>query len=375
MSNRLRDGDCVVIESIATVNPPFAVSQEDACEYTLRTTGLSDALRKRLPQVYARSGIRTRYTCVEDYTRTPDKFEFFPKLGSLCPSPGTGARNQVYQRESTPLATKAAQECLHRAKVLPQDITHLIVASCTGFFAPGLDILLVKALGLPLSTDRTIIGFMGCYAALSALKIAHAICRSRADFKVLVVCVELCTLHFQMDDSFESVIINALFSDGAAACLMQSACREDAKDKLIYNDSSCLLDTESLDAMSWDIGDTGFMMDLSPKIPEIIAATLPGYIHGLLDKHRLNQKDIDFWAVHPGGRQVLDRTATALGLSEDQMESSYSILRDYGNMSSPTVLFILERIIRQRIPTHRYGLALAFGPGLTIEGCLLEFGQ
>jgi predicted naringenin-chalcone synthase len=366
---------CTVIESIATANPPYSVKQSDASEFMLRTPGISESLRKRIPRVYENSAIEQRFTCLADYTRTPDEFEFYPKSATLLPSPSTGARNMVYQRESVPLALQAAAECLKQANTTPREVTHVIVVSCTGFFAPGIDILLVKRLGLPLNTHRTVIGFMGCYAALNGLKAADAICKSFPDANVLLVCVELCTLHFQIENSLESVIVNALFSDGCAACLLRQIPESKAAGKLIYLDAETLMDDDSLDAMSWSIGDTGFTMGLSPKVPEIISKNLPGFVDSLTKRNNLSIADLDFWAVHPGGRQVLDRTAAVMDLKPEAIIDSYDVLKNYGNMSSPTILFILKQIMeKQSTARSRYGIAAAFGPGLTIEGCLLEFG-
>jgi predicted naringenin-chalcone synthase len=365
---------CTIIDSIETANPRFAVTQADACDFMLRTKGLSESLRKRIPQIYERSAIDRRFSCLEDYTRTPDLFEFYPNTSLLHPAPSTGTRNEVYRQESIALAEEAARACLVQSKTSANDITHIIVVSCTGFFAPGIDILLINRLGLPANTQRTVIGFMGCYAAFNGLKAADAICKSTPDARVLLVCVELCTLHFQIEDTLESVIVNALFSDGCAACLLKAGDRTDSPGKLIIRDFECHLDSHSLDAMSWTIGDTGFKMGLSPKVPDIISSALPSFVATLANRNSLSREDIFFWAVHPGGRQVLDRTVVAMDIGPEVLEESYSILREYGNMSSPTVLFILKRIMERSDTKGSQGLALAFGPGLTIEGCLLEVG-
>jgi alpha-pyrone synthase len=382
MQNRFSsDDDCTVFSSIATANPEFTVPQDDAAQFMLRTTGLSESLRKRIPQIYEKSSIDQRHTCLEDYTRAFSEFDFYPKSSTLTPSPSTGARNRVYQQESIPLASRAAAESLQLAGLSAASVTHLIVVSCTGFFAPGLDIHLTRNLGLPPDTQRTLIGFMGCYAAFNAMRLADTICRSQSDAVVLIVCIELCTLHFQIEDSLESVVVNALFSDGAAAAVMQRVKRQDTENKLIYRDGQSLLHEDSLNAMSWAIGDTGFIMGLSPKVPELIASSLPTYVEHLLTNKGIKTADLDFWAVHPGGRQVLDRTASVMNIAPEQMSDSYAVLRENGNMSSPTILYILKQIMNRRTcennigETHqRYGIALAFGPGLTIEGCLLEIG-
>jgi predicted naringenin-chalcone synthase len=269
----------------------------------------------------------------------------------------------------------AARRSLAQADISPSDVSHIIVVSCTGFFAPGLDVLLIDQLGLPSTTRRTMIGFMGCSAAFNGLKSASDICRSEPGAKVLVVCVELCSLHVQIENTLESIVVNSLFADGAAACLISQVTRAEADGKMIYRGSATALDSSSFSAMSWELGDTGFIMGLSPKVPELIAATLPAFVEELCLSNDVRVDDIGFWAVHPGGRQILDKTAESLQLPAGSLADSYAVLRDYGNMSSPTILFILRRIIERRESlSGQQGVALAFGPGLTTEGCLLEFG-
>ncbi len=370
------DDRCTVIESISVANPPFSVSQAEAAEFMMRTEGLSSSLRKRIPQVYEKSGICRRYSCLEDYTRQPSEFEFYPQSATLRPTPTTAARNAIYQRESVKLAVQSALQSLQDSGTSPSEVSHVVVVTCTGFFAPGIDILLIKHIGLSASVKRTVIGFMGCCAAFNGLQTANNICSTDSDAVVLLVCIELCTLHFQIENSLESVVVNALFSDGAASCIIRSRPRQETLGKLVYRDGATVLNDESLDAMSWAIGDTGFEMGLSPRVPELISDGLPSFVESILNDNCVRRDEVTFWAVHPGGRQVLDRTATSLGLSETEMLPSYSVLRDYGNMSSPTILFILNRIMELR-ETDGYGLgvALAFGPGLTMEGCLLELSD
>jgi predicted naringenin-chalcone synthase len=233
-------------------------------------------------------------------------------------------------------------------------------------------------MGLPLSTDRTMVGFMGCYAAFNGLKLAHAICQSQADARVLLVCVELCSLHFQIENTLESVVVNAIFSDGAAAAVLSSRTTAQAAGMLEYSTGCCQMDGDSMDAMTWTVGDTGYIMGLSSQVPDIIARKLPMYVESLMSRSGWTQDKIDFWAIHPGGRQVVDRAALVLGLGHDDLADSYETLRLHGNMSSPTILFVLKRILdrhrEERLrgaEGYRSGVALAFGPGLTIEGCLI----
>lgn len=364
-----------VIESIATANPPYCVSQQDAGRRMQLVEGISPSLRKRIPLIYSLSGIERRFTCVRDYQHDrTEEFEFYPKNWTLDPTPSTGARNEKYKASVLPIAYEAAKTALTQSGVARDEITHVIAVTCTGFFAPGLDIHLVKELGLRPSAARIVIGFMGCYAAFNALRTAHAICQSQPNARVLIVCAELCSLHFQIKDALESVVVNSLFADGAAAMVVAARSEEEARGKIAYVDGASVIDEESMGYMSWEVGDTGFLMGLSPKVPDVLARQLPGYIDQILSSNQIAREEIDFWAIHPGGRQIVERAQQSLALTDCEVADSFTVLREYGNMSAPTILFILKRIFDRRAKGEplRAGVALAFGPGLTIEGCLLR---
>lgn len=364
-----------IVESIATANPLYCVPQAQAARSMQQVEGISPSLKKRIPLIYNLSGIDQRYTCVRDYlSGCPEEFEFYPKNWSLQPFPSTAARNKTYKENVLPMAKEAASKALEQSGVAASEITHLIAVTCTGFFAPGIDIHLVKDLNLPPTTARTVIGFMGCYAAFNALRLADTICQSQPNARILIVCAELCSLHFQIKDSVESVVVNGLFADGCAAAVICPRTDEEARGKMAYVSGHCLLDDDSMGHMSWEIGDTGFLMGLSSKVPDVLARQLPPYIDQILQKNHTHRNEIDFWAVHPGGRQIVEKAQQVLGLSDCEIGDSFDILRNYGNMSSPTILFILKRIFERRAKGEdlRNGIALAFGPGLTIEGCLLK---
>lgn len=360
-----------VLEAIATANPPFQLSQADALTFMSQLEDISPPVRARIAKIYASSGIDCRYTCIQDYLIDPANFSFFPNNWQLAPAPGSQARNQLYQSYAPKIAKSAATQAIQQAKLEPTSVTHLIIVSCTGFSAPGLDVQLIQQLGLRTDIDRTLIGFMGCYGAFNGLKTAHAICQSNPNAHVLLVCVELCTLHLQVEDSLESVVINALFGDGAAAAILSPQSSSDAAGKLAYVDGYSLLAEDTLDLMNWTIGDTGFLMNLSPQVPKAIAQHLPAYLTTLLDRHSLAESAIDFWAVHPGGRLILDQVQDLLQLADGTLQASYGVLRQYGNMSSGTILFVLKQILAEQTKLEN-GIAMAFGPGLTIEGCLFQ---
>lgn len=344
-----------------------------------RVESVPAAIRERVQEIYARSGIEYRASCITDYVREAEDFTFYPPTWSLQPAPSTEARNRKYREAAIPLAEEVARSALAAAGLEPQAVTHVVTVSCTGFFAPGLDIELVKRLGMRPDTQRVMVGFMGCYAAFNALRVAHGFCQAQPGARVLVVCLELCTLHFQVEDTMESAIINAIFSDGAAAAVLAARSVDDARGRLAYADNHCLLDDDSMDYMTWDIGDTGFRMGLSHRVPGVLAKRLPGFLDTLLGRHGLSMAAIDFWALHPGGRAIVEKARDVLGLPDAAVADSLEVLRQYGNMSSPTILFVLKRLLDRHQAARRdgkhgfeYGVALAFGPGLTLEGALFR---
>jgi predicted naringenin-chalcone synthase len=362
-----------VLEAIATANPPYKLTQSEAADFMLKTESLSTSIRNRIPSIYANSGIDYRYSCIPDYSGHLQSFELYPANWELTPTPTTFSRNQKYETYAPKIALQAAQQAIAEAELSAQDITHLIVVSCTGFSAPGIDIHLIKHLGLSYAIARTMIGFMGCHAAFNGLRTAHAICQSDRQAKVLLVCVELCSLHFQVADTLENTIINTIFADGAAAAVLTSRPFAQAEGKLAYTDGYSTLIENTEELMNWTVGNTGFLMGLSPKVPDVVIEHLPSYLQTFLNQHSLTQSDLDFWAIHPGGRRIVDKIQSACQLSDRLVADSYEILRAYGNMSSPTILFILKRILdKHQDFDFQNGIALAFGPGLSIEGCLFQ---
>lgn len=267
--------------------------------------------------------------------------------------PDTQARMKFYERFAFTLATRALDQ------LDLTGTTHWITTTCTGFYAPGLDHQLIKHYGLPARIERTTVGFMGCYAAINALKLARHIVRSETHAKVLVLNLELCTLHLKASGTLEEILSFAIFSDGCAASIV-SAQPEGVEMQSFHSD--VLPETEEL--ITWRIGNQGFDMHLSGKVPGAIANQLPHLMSSLLGDH--THRDIAFWAVHPGGRTVLDAVKTGAGLEEHQLAESREVLRKFGNMSSATIMFVLQNMVNHSTRSGP-GLALAFGPGLTVE--------
>ena len=249
-------------------------------------------------------------------------------------------------------------------------ITHLITVSCTGMSAPGLDLELIELLNLPATTWRTSINFMGCYAAIHALKLADVICKSDAKANVLIVCVELCTLHFQKKYNPDNISSAILFSDGAAAVLVTG---NNETEGLNIDHFYSSVSFKSKQEMVWELSSTGFLLTLSGYIPELIEEDFNGIVNECLKETSLSKEDITHWCIHPGGKKILEAVHNSLGFTNGQLQPCYDVLNDYGNMSSPTILFVLKRIqqaLDKKQPNNIFGAA--FGPGLTIETFILS---
>jgi len=312
---------------------------------------LSDPREARLfGRMAERSGIDHRWSVLgEGASLEPGRFY------TRDAQPTTAERMAVYAREAPKLALQAIAALPELGRV-----THLVVASCTGFVAPGVDQIIARALGLPGDVERVVVGFMGCYAGVTALRTAGHIVRSAPSARVLVVTVELCSLHLQDNAGLESTLAMAQFSDGAAAAIVSA---EGMGLALGDNFSGMLEESDSL--ITWTIGDTGFTMGLSGEVPGRLAAALSEpEIAGKVTEGRAAE-EIAAWAVHPGGKSILDAVERAFALPQGALAESREVLRSCGNMSSATILFVLARIMARRPET---GVALAFGPGLAMEG-------
>ncbi len=329
----------------------------------------------RLKGIYDNSGIEYRFSVLPDFGKErSDERLLFPNSKDEKFFPGTEKRMDQYQKEAAGIAAAAAKNCLkHFNSDISTQITHLITVSCTGMYAPGIDINLVEILGLSPSVERTCINFMGCYGALNALKTADYICRAQADAKVLIVCIELCTLHFQKENTLDNWVANSLFSDGAAAALVENSDHRSGKGSFLTLDTFYSEFIPSAkNEMGWFIGDKGFEMKLTSKVSKLILKHIPDVAEKVLAKAGLSTGDIDSYAIHPGGRKILEAAETALGFSRQNNQFSYEVLRDYGNMSSATILFVLEKILLENLTDDKTILGCAFGPGLTVESMILK---
>ncbi|MVN76297.1 type III polyketide synthase [Hymenobacter sp. HMF4947] len=359
--------------AIGTATPSHCLPQPVIADFMARALALDAAGTRKLRALYRVSGIEQRYTVLPDYGRADGAYEFFPNTPGLEPFPSVQPRMAAYRREALPLALTAARASLAQVPGMEAaSLTHLITVSCTGMYAPGLDIELVAALGLAPSVRRTCVNFMGCYAAVNALRLADSIVRADPASRVLVVSVELCTLHFQKSHEPDHLVSNALFGDGAAAALVLG--QRFPTPCLALQAFHCGLEPAGVQDMAWHIGDFGFEMTLSGYVPGLIEGGIGQLLAGLLHDLPVRRQDIRHFALHPGGRKILESIEKALGLSKEDNCHAYQVLRDYGNMSSATVLFVLRELLAAATPLDNGApvLSCAFGPGLTLEAMLLE---
>lgn len=358
----------VFIHDIATSVPPYSSDQQHIREVMKKHIGTDRKSEAIIHRIYTQSGIEKRHSVVEDFVPNQNGTLFFN--GQAKSEPGTAVRNKVYETESKKLFVDVGRKLLSdNPHISSDEVTHVITVSCTGFFAPGPDYEIVKTLGLKPSTQRFHVGFMGCYAAFPALKMARSFCISDPNAVVLLISAELCTLHFQFKNDVDNLLSGSVFADGAAGMIVSS--KSPKKQSLKINHFASSLAPKGEKDMAWTIGDYGFDMILSTYVPDIIRENLEQVVQPLYDQYQISRDDIDFWALHPGGRSILDKIEDTLQLQPDQISASRQTLAEYGNMSSATVLFVLKKLMESNPKNGQKILSMAFGPGLTIESGLL----
>jgi len=361
------------ILSIGTAVPPARVPQLAARDVFASQPGLSRITQRLIHAAFDASAIDFRNTVLTDLAAfssggapADDGTTAFGGADGIVLAPSTGTRNDAYISLAPALFAAAAGQALTEAGVAPGEVTHVVTVSCTGMFAPGPDFRLVKDLGLPISVERYHIGFMGCAAALPGLRAAARICAAQPDAVVLVAAAELCTLHIHSSEDPQQIVAASVFADGAAAAVVSARPRIEGP-RLELERFGTVLTSEGESDMVWTIGDQGFDMVLTAEVPRIIGREIREAVGAFL-----GDDAPDVWAVHPGGRSVLDRVETGLGLHPDALEASRSVLRRQGNMSSATILFILRDLLHDDTLDEGAAIAaLAFGPGLTVESALL----
>jgi prepilin-type processing-associated H-X9-DG protein len=360
------------ITAIGIANPPHKFSQSKIADFMVKAMQLNHNESRLLHTIFKASGIDFRHSVLEDYGRD-ENFSFYSNSTDFEPFPTTEKRLSIFRENVLTLSSLAVDNMLRSVPSFNvQEVTHLIVVCCTGMYAPGLDIDLVKKYNLSPSVHRTGINFMGCYAAFNAIKVADAFCHQDENAKVLVVCTELCSLHFQKKPTEDNLLANALFADGSAALLVESKTKQ--RLRLKPESFQTLLVPKSDDDMAWTIGDLGFEMKLSTYVPNIIKSGIAELTEKLLSKISKKIGDIRFLAVHPGGKKILENIEQELKVPKEKNQAAYCVLRNYGNMSSPTVLFVLHTIFNNisNEDKNEYILSFAFGPGLTLESMVLK---
>ncbi|MGB3954922.1 MAG: type III polyketide synthase [Brooklawnia sp.] len=358
------------IVSIGTAVPATRIRQESVRDFFASQPGVDRLTRRLINASFDSACIEQRHTVLaqfdESYATSGDDVCFITPHRSLA-NPSTAARNRAYISFAPPLSAAAARMALTDADLDPSLVTHVVTVSCTGFFAPGPDYRLVRDLGLAPTVQRDNLGFVGCAAAIPALRLAARITATEPSAVVLVVCTELCSLHIRASSDRQQIVAASVFADGAAAALVAGEDAAAGRTGLDLDRFATTLTSEGEHDMVWTIGDDGFKMVLTGEVPRIIGREIRSAVDSFLGDHRP-----DVWAVHPGGRSVLDRVESGLELAPCALDASRTVLRQYGNMSSATVLFILRRLLQDESIGDGARIAgLAFGPGLTVESALL----
>jgi len=361
------------IISIGTAVPQYSAKQSTILEF-MKSAYNDDTASRKLNILFHNSGINTRYSVVPDFGNNQSEHNIFDVNQ---PVPDVQKRLNVFKENAAPLAISAMHNAFQKLNTSIADfkITHLITVTCTGIYAPGIGAALIEQLNLPEDIFHTAINFMGCNAAFPALNLADMITKTDENAKVLVVCVELCTLHFQAVDNSDNLLANTIFGDGAAAVVVVSdtAAKKNQQAGLSINGFYSLLLYKGKNLMGWNITPVNFEMVLDTGIPEFIGNEVNEIVQKASEKLKIDSSAIDKWAIHPGGKKILDSIKKQTQLSDADLQYSYKVLSEYGNMSSPTILFVLNEIMQAEHTEGQTIFSIGFGPGLSIETALLTY--
>jgi predicted naringenin-chalcone synthase len=361
------------IISIATGVPDYKHQQNDIFEFADIIYSHNTTDTRKLKYLYSHSGIDSRYSVLPDYSTNAENRQFYSKSKDMEPFPDLEKRMKWFSDNVTTLSVKTLKDCI-AGQINPQEITHLITVSCTGMSAPGMDLEIMEAMDLPADIFRTSVNFMGCYAAIHALKIADAFCNSDIKANVVIVCTELCTLHFQKENSIDNITSTLLFADGCAAVLVKH--NKVAEKGLILTNFFSSVAFKGKKDMSWQLSSKGFLMTLTGYVPDLIKEDFYTLLSKALQNAGIEKEAINYWCIHPGGKKILESIQQSTGLNQKDLQYSYDTLREYGNMSSPTILFVLYKIL-QELQLYKNNNAIifgaAFGPGLTMETFIANY--
>lgn len=358
------DEPAIAMLGLGTAVPEHVLDQTETAQRLAEALRDTPDAARWAKRIFKQCGVNTRYTCEPALLEAADRNRYFAQLSGM-PVPKTSERMATYKQAAVPLAEKAALRALIDTGVSATDVTHLLTVSCTGQFLPGLDTVLTERLGLSSKINRIPLTFLGCAAGLKAIGMARDIAAGRPESVVLVVCVELCTLHIQPSAEREALFGASFFGDGASACVIGAANAAPSDAFILGRPASALL-PDCAEEMVWEVGNHGFDLYLSSRISQLIGRYIPEQLEPFVGGAALP----DIWAIHPGGKGIIDALEAELGLTESQTRHSRGVLREYGNMSSATLLFVLESIreaMRDRGAAQTEGLCLAFGPGLSCE--------
>jgi predicted naringenin-chalcone synthase len=366
-----------VIVSIGKKVPSYEHTQGEIAQFMINYLDLQNNDARKLKAIYHHSAIEKRYSVLPDFTSLNGEQQFFSSEEKEK-YPDVDKRLKCFHKNALPLATNAINTCFDELnnEISPGKITHLITVSCTGMSAPGLEIDLISAMGFSPNISRIGINFMGCYAVFHALKVADALCKAEENAIVLIVSVELCTIHFQNKTDTDNLISNSLFADGAAAVIVTSdkqSQNNSWKGLLLKNFFSDIAADGKKD-MAWQISSSGFLMTLSSYIPALVEKEIAPLMQKALHNSDIENSDINFYAIHPGGKKILEAAMKSLAIKNGKMESSFEVLKNFGNMSSATILFVLKEIWDKKVDWKKTQniFAAGFGPGLTLESAILQ---
>jgi predicted naringenin-chalcone synthase len=351
------------IISIGTAVPAYCHRQMDILPFMQTVYASSEADKRKLRFLYQQSGIRQRYSVIADYSRPPEDWKFYPSTENIEPFPSLEQRMMIYNKQAPLLSVDAIRNCLGHVHDVKK-ITHLITVSCTGMSAPGLDLQILELMDLEKNIFRTSVNFMGCYAAIHGLKIADAFCKADPEAKVLVVCTELCTLHFQREATLDNITSSLLFGDGSAAVLVGND-NNQHEGLQLDNFYSEIIPKGKRD-MAWELSSSGFLMTLSGYIPDLIEEDFNSIVSRALQKEKASKEEISHYCIHPGGKRILEAIHKSLGLTSGELTASYKVLNEFGNLSSASILFVLKDMLHEKKEIRKL-FGAAFGPGLTVE--------
>jgi predicted naringenin-chalcone synthase len=369
-----KTSSCIV--SIGTAVPNNCYEQNEIADFMIRYFGLEGEAARKISVIYQKSGINVRHSVLNDFKLNGHASLF----KSSEKNPSLTERMNVYKKSAVVLAANSVRDCYDqmkrkvREKISP--VTHLITVSCTGMSAPGLDIQLMQELKLPADVSRTSVNFMGCYAGFHAFRMADSICKADEEATVLIVLVELCSLHFQPGVEAETLVVNSLFADGAAAVLMTSGKKaRKLKNTMLAVEGFCgEVIHQGATYMTWSPSEQGFLMGLDAMVPQVIEENANRMVMDSLRKFHITKEEIMHWAFHPGGKKILSAAGKSLGLPQFDFNHSYRVLRDFGNMSSPTICYVLKSMMQEELKgtKNEFIFAAGFGPGITIETALFK---